>query len=116
MECKNCGAEGPAEDTEAKAEAAWSRREPPADIALLSLLADIRAAAGDPTAKLMQSELVELIAALRADAERWDRTRAPRGDGPCPLLWMTDTDNTVFGDPLTGIHADAAIDAARAAK
>ena len=38
---------------------------------LLSLLFDIRKAAGDPTGKLMQGELVAHIAALRADAERY---------------------------------------------
>ena len=37
------------------------------DLALLSLLADIRKAAGDAEGKLMQSDLVAHIASLRAD-------------------------------------------------
>ena len=37
--------------------------------ALLGLLADIRAAVGDPTGKLMQDELVERCRKLRADNE-----------------------------------------------
>jgi hypothetical protein len=51
--------------------------------ALLGLLADIRAAVGDPTGKLMQDELVERCRKLRADnellrAER-DALRNPAG-------------------------------------
>lgn len=41
----------------------------------LNLMADIRAAAGDKEGRLMQSELVELIAGLRADAGRYRRLR-----------------------------------------
>jgi len=37
--------------------------------ALLGLLAEIRAAVGDPTGKLMQDELVERCRKLRADNE-----------------------------------------------
>jgi hypothetical protein len=37
--------------------------------ALLGLIADIRAAVGDPTGKLMQDELVERCRKLRADNE-----------------------------------------------
>ena len=37
--------------------------------ALLGLLADIRAAVGDPTGKLMQDELVERCRKLRTDNE-----------------------------------------------
>jgi hypothetical protein len=42
------------------------------DMALLSLLADIRAAADDPTGKLMQDELVARIAGLRESVDRLD--------------------------------------------
>jgi len=42
------------------------------NLRLLSLLADIRAAVGDPTGKLMQDDLVERCRALRlTDAERF---------------------------------------------
>ena len=44
---------------------------------LLSLLADIRAAAGDKEGRLMQSELVELIARQR---EECDQMRAAESD------------------------------------
>ena len=40
------------------------------DMALLSLLADIRKAAGDAEGRLMQDGLVAHIAALQADSER----------------------------------------------
>lgn len=40
------------------------------DQMLVSFIADIRKAAGDPTGKLMQDELVAHIAALQADSER----------------------------------------------
>jgi hypothetical protein len=57
--------------------------------ALLGLLADIRAAVGDPTGKLMQDELVERCRKLRADnellraankriAEIWERRLAEK--------------------------------------
>ena len=39
--------------------------------ALLGLLADIRAAVGDPTGRLMQNELVERCRQLRADRDMW---------------------------------------------
>lgn len=39
---------------------------------LLKLLADIRAAAGDPEGRLMQDELVAHIKELRKDQERLD--------------------------------------------
>ena len=39
--------------------------------ALLGLLADIRAAVGDPTGRLMQDELVERCRQLRADRDMW---------------------------------------------
>lgn len=42
---------------------------------LLCLLADIRKAAGDPTGKLMQAELVELISALRCKASLYRQVR-----------------------------------------
>ena len=57
-------------ESHAAAITAWNTRPESNDIALLSLLADIRKAAGDPTGKLMQDELVASIAALRADSER----------------------------------------------
>lgn len=41
------------------------------DYYFLSLLADIRAAAGDPEGKLMQDELVEHITGMAQDAERY---------------------------------------------
>lgn len=42
------------------------------ETALLILIADIRAAVGDPTGKLMQDELVEHCRRLREDKERLD--------------------------------------------
>ena len=39
--------------------------------ALLGLLADIRAAVGDPTGRLMQDDLVERCRQLRADRDMW---------------------------------------------
>lgn len=54
----------------ASAIAAWNNRPESADLALLSLIADIRKAAGDAEGRLMQDELVASIAALRADSER----------------------------------------------
>lgn len=47
------------------------------DVALLNLIADIRAAAGDKEGRLMQSELVELIARQREECEQ---TRAAESD------------------------------------
>lgn len=41
------------------------------DFAALGLIADIRAAIGDPTGKLMQDELVKLVAATKAEADAW---------------------------------------------
>ncbi len=41
--------------------------------AALELLADIRAAAGDPDGKMMQTELVQHIAEIREQAARWER-------------------------------------------
>jgi len=60
--------------------AAWNRRPEPVvtdDVALLNLIADIRAAAGDKEGRLMQSELVELIARQR---EECDQMRAAESD------------------------------------
>lgn len=45
-----------------------SSESPNGSFSLLSLIADIRAAAGDPTGKLMQGELVAHIRGLREDA------------------------------------------------
>ena len=45
-------------------------REKEAMFAALSLIADIRKAAGDPMGKLMQSELVELIARQREECDK----------------------------------------------
>ena len=56
--------------------AAWTQRETESTV-LLSLLYDIRAAAGDKDGKLMQSELVELIARQR---EECDQMRAAESD------------------------------------
>jgi hypothetical protein len=83
---------------------------------LLSLLYDIRKAAGDKDGKLMQDELVARIAGLRVDAERYRHYR----DNSTTLL-------CVRADKWCGLHnvrmldaeldavTDAAIDAARAA-
>lgn len=82
---------------------------------LLSFIAAIREAAGDPTGKLMQDELVAHIAALRADAERY--------------LWLKPNFRVMSPDmggqhrysptgPVTrmrGPTLDAAIDAERSA-
>ena len=118
--CGACGcATGihPRDKTPAPAIETWNRRigDVP-DFALLGLLADIRKAAGDPTGKLMQDELVAHIAALRADAERY---------------WWLKPHFRVMSPDMGGQHRysptgpiarmrgptlDAAIDAARAAK
>lgn len=50
--------------------------------AMLSLLADIRKAAGDPEGRLMLSELVESIAMLRTDALRYRWLRDLPEDSP----------------------------------
>ncbi len=42
------------------------------DLALLRFIADMRAAAGDPTGKLMQDELVAHIAELRRKVEEYE--------------------------------------------
>lgn len=85
------------------------------DIALLSLLADIRKAAVDATGRLMQDELVASIAALRADAERyrWVAKQA-RMD---PDMGGNHRWHSIYlrGD-VRGATLDAAIDSARAAK
>ena len=63
------------------------------DAALLGLLADIRAAAGDPTGKLMQCELVALIAGLRAGAETAEVEE--------PLFWFRPSSvNGLYEGPL----------------
>lgn len=79
---------------------------------LLSLLYDIRVAAGDKGGKLMQDELVARIARLRADAERyrWIK-RGPRADVTIKSAWGG-VDS--FYAPTCDL--DAAIDAAMAAK
>lgn len=77
--CGACGCSTgihPRDKTPAPAIEAWNRRtgEVP-DFALLGLLADIRKAAGDPTGKLMQDELVAHITSLRAgDQIAWECT------------------------------------------
>ena len=73
VSCDHCGSEGPVFGTddysgashESEARAAWNNRATD-DLALLSLLADIRKAAGDAEGRLMQDELVARIEALRA--------------------------------------------------
>ena len=63
------------------------------DAALLGLLADIRAAAGDPTGKLMQYELVAHIAGLRAGAETAEVEE--------PLFWFRPSSvNGLYEGPL----------------
>ena len=116
----------------ASAIAAWNNRPESADLALLSLIADIRKAAGDPTGKLMQSELVEHIAALRADAERYrhirlassrDHAHHSRSCFSVGTCWWADSPAGVMPlrgpwsvQELTGAALDAAIDNARDAK
>ena len=51
---------------------------------LLSLLYDIRVAAGDKEGRLMQSELVELIARQREECEQM---RAAYASGRGPIAW-----------------------------
>ena len=46
------------------------------EYSLLGLLADIRAAAGDPQGRLMQPELVEHIRAMKARADEFDTARS----------------------------------------
>ena len=96
----------------ASAIAAWNNRPESADLALLSLIADIRKAAGDAEGRLMQDELVASIARLRADAERyrWIK-RGPRADVTIKSAWGG-VDS--FYAPTCDL--DAAIDAAMAAK
>lgn len=50
----------------------------------LNLIADIRAAAGDKEGRLMQSELVELIARQREECEQ---ARAAEASGRGPIAW-----------------------------
>jgi hypothetical protein len=72
---------------------------------LLSLLYDIRIAAGDKDGRLMQDELVAHIASLRADAERYRFLRdVPEG-----------SPHEQIGN-YPGDMWDAAIDAARGAE
>ena len=92
------------------------------DMALLSLLADIRKAAGDPMGKLMQSELVEHIAALRADAERYRWLRNESIDYPYAetiaspwCVYGSDSD-AYPSRPIDREELDAAVDAAKAGK
>lgn len=54
------------------------------DFAALGLIADIRAAIGDPTGKLMQDELVRLVAATKAEADAWRNA----GDANA-IEWLT---------------------------
>lgn len=49
--------------------------------AALELLADIRAAAGDPDGKMMQTELVQHIAEIRERAELWGQESDHFRDG-----------------------------------
>lgn len=89
------------------------KADAPDDLALLSLLADIRKAAGDAEGRLMQDELVASIAALRADAERWQWLRNRPYGGLQVLAWASE------GNTLDIRHAcdlDELIDTARAAK
>ena len=116
--CGACGCSSgihPRDKTPAPAIEAWNRRtgEVP-DFALLGLLADIRKAAGDQTGKLMQDELVEHIAALREDAERWQWVaKQARMD---PDMGGNHRWHSIYlrGD-VRGATLDAAIDAARSA-
>ena len=98
---------------------------------LLSLLYDIRVAAGDKGGKLMQDELVAHIAALRVDAERYrhirlessrDHAHHSRSCFSVGTCWWADSPAGVMPSrgpwsvqQLTGATLDVAIDAARAA-
>lgn len=75
---------------------------------LLDLVARIRAAAGDPNGRLMQDELIEHIAGLRA-ADTADHFRgarkmvgAPDAGGPEPVAWRLT--NTAFRKPQFEYH------------
>lgn len=46
-----------------------SKPKPETEMALLRLVADIRAAVGDPIGRLMQDELVEHCRKLKADSD-----------------------------------------------
>lgn len=79
---------------------------------LLRLLVDIRFAAGDD-GKRMQPELVEHIAALRKDAERYRFLRSQNlddGTDTTPWISAASTDDDHWG--LSGEIADSRIDAA----
>ena len=82
---------------------------------LLSLLYDIRVAAGDKGGKLMQDELVASIAALRADAERFNGLigllyrENIQIDGNAEIAMLT------YGECPDRARVIAAIDAARSA-
>lgn len=84
--------------------------------ALLGLLADIRKAAGDPTGKLMQAELVDEIADLQRDAQRYQWLRDESGD-EASAPYVCGVHGAPMGDDgwLTGELLDEAIDAAIAA-
>ena len=77
---------------------------------LLSLLYDIRVAAGDKGGKLMQDELVAHIAALRVGAERYRFIRDT--SSPVYVAWP----NYELMDGICGALLDSAIDEARGAK
>lgn len=93
-----------------------SPESPDGSFSLLGILADIRAAAGDPTGRLMQDELVAHIRALRANDERyrWLRKFSSNSgtyDHTIPRLHHSLIFHGGWCDVL-----DAAIDAARSSE
>lgn len=96
-----------------------SPESPDGSFSLLSLIADIRAAAGDPTGKLMQDELVAHVIALRVDAERYRWLRKPYNAivyALDPINWnKAPHSNKTHYRYETPEILDAAIDAARSA-
>lgn len=117
IHCASCGGAGPMRELGALAEKAWNRRAGNTINDQIGCLADIRRVVGDPEAKLMQSELVECIALLVADAALG---RAVRKIPDMAKLWHADDSQTWYlhpGDapclPLgTGSTPEAALRAA----
>lgn len=89
---------------------------------LLSFIAAIREAAGDAEGRLMQSELVASIAALRADAERYRWLRNESIDYPyaetiaSPWCVYGPDSDAYPSRPIDREELDAAVDAAKAGK